>query len=242
MSSRTLSANGIALIKKFEGCRLTAYKVQSSDKYYTIGYGHYGADVKSGQTITDEEATMLLIADCNRFVSHVNKYMDIYNFNQNQFDALVSFAFNTGSIKNLTNNGTRTITEISASMLNYCKSNGVILQGLVKRRKAEQELFNKNIRSDEKTVEQLAVEVLAGQWGNGKARKKALSDAGYDYKTVQAMVNKMCKVSNLTETEVAKEVIAGKWGNGESRKKALSDAGYDYNAVQALVNKIMKGE
>lgn len=242
MRSRVLSTNGIALIKKFEGCRLTAYKVQQTDLYYTIGYGHYGADVKSGQTITDEEATILLIGDCNRFVSHVNKYMDIYNFNQNQFDALVSFAFNVGSIKKLTNNGTRSIKEISANMLNYCKSNGIILQGLVKRRKLEQELFNTPINNDEKTIEEIALEVLLGKWGNGKARKKGLSDAGYDYKAVQAMVNKMCKVSDLTETEVAKEVIAGKWGNGEARKKALSDAGYDYNVVQTLVNKIMKGE
>lgn len=242
MNSRTLSENGIAIIKKFEGCRLTAYKVQSSDKYYTIGYGHYGTDVKAGQTITDEEATMLLIADCNRFVSHVNRYMDIYNFNQNQFDALVSFAFNIGNIKTLTNNGTRTIEEISTNILAYCKSNGVTLQGLVNRRKAEQQLFNTPIQCDEKYVEQLALEVLTGQWGNGEARKKALNNAGYDYNAVQSMVNIMCKVSKLSETEVAKEVIAGKFGNGEARKKALAKAGYDYSAVQALVNKIMKGE
>ena len=103
-------------------------------------------------------------------------------------------------------------------------------------------MFNTPINNDEKTIEEIALEVLLGKWGNGKARKKALSDVGYDYKAVQAMVNKMCKVSDLTETEVAKEVIAGKWGNGEARKKALSDAGYDYNVVQTLVNKIMKGE
>lgn len=53
MSNRTLSKSGMELIKKFEGCNLTAYKVQESDEYYTIGYGHYGSDVGEDQTITD---------------------------------------------------------------------------------------------------------------------------------------------------------------------------------------------
>ena len=44
-----ISSNGLNLLKRFEGCRLTAYKCFSHEKYYTIGYGHYGADVKEGQ-------------------------------------------------------------------------------------------------------------------------------------------------------------------------------------------------
>ena len=43
-----VSENGLNIIRKYEGCRLTAYKAVSTEKYYTIGYGHYGADVKKG--------------------------------------------------------------------------------------------------------------------------------------------------------------------------------------------------
>ena len=46
---------GLSLLKSLEGCKLTAYKL-ANEKYYTIGYGHYGADVKKGMTITQQEA------------------------------------------------------------------------------------------------------------------------------------------------------------------------------------------
>ena len=191
---RVLSSRGLDLIKSFEGCRLIAYKVQSSDKYYTIGYGHYGEDILKGSRISMTQATNLLKKDCERFVSHVNKYMATYNFNQNQFDALVSFAYNIGTIDQLTQKGTRSISEISEKMLMYCNSNGKKLQGLVNRRKAEQELFNTPMNEPTlKPLNEIAKEVIAGKWGNGKARKKALSEAGYDYNAIQALVNKMMK-------------------------------------------------
>lgn len=41
---KQISVNGLNLIKSFEGCRLKAYKALATEKYYTIGYGHYGAD------------------------------------------------------------------------------------------------------------------------------------------------------------------------------------------------------
>ena len=88
-----------------------------------------------------------------------------------------------------------------------------------------------------KTTDQLADEVIAGQWGNGADRKKRLTDAGYDYNAVQNAVNaKMAKKSN---DEIAQEVIAGKWGNGDDRKQRLTSAGYDYDAVQKVVNQKM---
>ena len=244
MSNRTLSKSGMELIKKFEGCNLTAYKGQESDEYYTIGYGHYGSDVGEDQTITDEEATALLYADCDRFVAHVNRYMSNYNFNQNQFDALVSFAYNVGNIITLTRNGEASIEEISADMLLYCKSNGVTLRGLVNRRKAEQELFNTPIQSSGKSVEELAKEVIAGKWGNGAEREEALSAAGFDYSAIQSAVNTMLGAQDDVKSveELAKEVIAGKWGNGETRKESLAAKGYDYNDVQTLVNEMLKGE
>lgn len=191
---RSLSANGLNLIKSFEGCKLTAYKCVPTEKYYTIGYGHYGSDVKVGMTITLKRAEELLLQDCQKFVNHVNTYMDKYNFNQNQFDALVSFAYNIGNIKQLTTNGTRTIAQISAKITAYNKSGGKVLNGLVKRRAKEKELFDTPTSTTvKKSNEEIAKEVVAGKWGNGNARKTALTKAGYDYNTIQTLVNKLLK-------------------------------------------------
>lgn len=92
-----------------------------------------------------------------------------------------------------------------------------------------------------KTNEEVAREVIAGKWGNGAARKQALTAAGYDYSSVQGIVDKMV-AGTYTEAAkkdvnvVADEVIAGKWGNGDARKQALTAAGYNYTEVQNLVN------
>lgn len=138
----TISNNGINLIKTFEGCRLTAY--QDSAGVWTVGYGHT-LGVTNGQTITQALAEAYLKADCAAAEQAVNSYNAKYNWNQNQFDALVSFTFNcgTGNLKTLTANGTRTIAEISAKITAYNKAGGKVLQGLVKRRAAEKELFDK---------------------------------------------------------------------------------------------------
>lgn len=139
-----ISQTGINLIKSFESCRLTAYKAVSTEKYYTIGWGHYGSDVTKGMKITQTKADALLVSDLAKFEAKVNKYQSKYNFNQNQFDALVSFAYNVGSIDGITANGTRTIAQISAKFTAYNKSGGKVLAGLTKRRNAEKKLFNTN--------------------------------------------------------------------------------------------------
>lgn len=94
-----------------------------------------------------------------------------------------------------------------------------------------------------KTVEEVAKEVLAGEWGNNPERKEALKAAGYDADAVQAKVNELSKkpaTNTKTLETVAKEVLAGKWGNGKDRKIKLVAAGYDYNAVQEKVNELSK--
>ena len=136
------SKNGIELIKCFESFSSKACKCLATEKYYTIGYGHYGVDVKENQTITKEQAEELLQKDLEKFEEKVNKYNNVYNFNQNQFDALVSFCYNVGNIDQLTAKGTRTIKEISEKILAYNKSGGKVINGLTNRRKKEQELFN----------------------------------------------------------------------------------------------------
>lgn len=92
------SENGLMLIKAFEECHLVAYKSSSIDKYYTIGWGHYGSDVSKDMTITQEQADQLLRDDIKEYESAVVKFALEHNreFTQNQFDALVSFTYQTG--------------------------------------------------------------------------------------------------------------------------------------------------
>lgn len=136
-----ISENGLKLIIDFEGFCPKATKAVKTEKYYTIGYGHYGKDVDEKQTITKEDALVLLKKDMKRFEVKVMKYNNCYNFTQNEFDALVSFAYNVGNIDQLTAKGTRTKKEIADAMLLYIKSGGNVLDGLRKRRTKERELF-----------------------------------------------------------------------------------------------------
>lgn len=137
-----ISANGINLIKKFEGCVLQVYLDAVGIK--TLGYGHTGADVNAlpvGARISQQQADMYLMSDIARFEVNVNRYNDHYKWTQNEFDALCSFAFNVGSIDQLTANGTRTKQTIADKMLEYNRAGGKVLDGLTNRRKAERQLF-----------------------------------------------------------------------------------------------------
>lgn len=156
-----ISAEGLALIKSFEGCKLTAYKAVSTEKYYTIGYGHYGADVTKGMKITQAQADAYLVSDLAKFEAKVEKYNSKYHFNENQFSALVSFAYNVGSIDQLTANGTRTIAQISAKFTAYNKSGGKVLAGLTKRRNAEKALFDKATTTTTTTTTTISKPTLA---------------------------------------------------------------------------------
>ena len=144
------SEKGKELIKSFEGVRLTAYKCVPSEIYYTIGYGHYGKDVTPDMIISREEANNLFNKDIVKYEKCVNAYMDIYNFNQNQYDALVSFTYNCGqaNLNRLVNFGRRSIKEISEKIPLYNKSGGKVINGLVIRRTKEKELFDTPFRNE----------------------------------------------------------------------------------------------
>lgn len=131
---------GIDLIKKFEGCRLTAYKCPAG--VWTIGYGHT-AGVKPGDKITVLQAEEMLKSDLASYEKKVDKYTNKYRWNQNEFDALVSFAYNIGSIDQLTANGTRDRKTIAEKFVLYNKAGGKVLSGLTKRRMEEKALFIK---------------------------------------------------------------------------------------------------
>ena len=138
---RKINKSGLNLIKKYEGCRLTSYICPAG--VLTIGYGHTGKDVKPNQTISKKKAISLLKKDLARCERHVQSYNYIYEWTDNEFSALVSFAFNIGNIDQLTAYGTRTRSQIRSALLKYVKANGKTLAGLVKRRKAELKLFNR---------------------------------------------------------------------------------------------------
>lgn len=97
--------------------------------------------------------------------------------------------------------------------------------------------------SGNKSNEEIANEVIAGKWGNGDARKNALTNAGYDYSAIQNIVNQKLsgssskpKTTTKSNETIAQEVINGAWGNGDDRKNRLIAAGYDYNTIQSIVN------
>lgn len=96
------------------------------------------------------------------------------------------------------------------------------------------------VKSNKKTNEEIAKEVMQGKWGNGEDRKKRLIAEGYDYNAVQSIVDKLAAQKPVLKSneEIAKEVMADKWGNGNDRKVRLEAAGYNYNAVQEIVNKL----
>lgn len=137
-----ISEAGLSLIKKFEGCRVNAYLCPA--KVWTIGYGHTKT-VKPGQKITLESANQLLQQDVEVFEQAVVKLVKV-PLNQNQFDALVSFAFNvgTGALANstlLSLLNRKNYLGAAEQFLRWTKAGNVTLKGLVDRRKEEYKLF-----------------------------------------------------------------------------------------------------
>lgn len=137
---KNISNTGLVLIKNFEGLRLTAYKCPAGVP--TIGYGHT-KNVKMGDVITLDQANLYLLQDLKGSIFCVNEYDKIYNFTQNEFDALVSFTFNCGkgNLTKLTGKGTRSKALIGQKILAYNKAGGRVLNGLIRRRQAEHDLY-----------------------------------------------------------------------------------------------------
>lgn len=138
-----ISQKGIDLIKNFEGCRLTAYRCPAN--ILTIGYGHTGSDVVTGQKITQEQAEKLLKSDLLVHCNNVSRLVKV-PLTQNQFDALVSFEFNVGyahfassTMLKLLNQ--KKYREAAAQFDRWVYANRKVLAGLVKRRAAEKTLF-----------------------------------------------------------------------------------------------------
>lgn len=137
-----ISAEGVALIMKFEGCELESYRCSADVP--TIGYGHT-RDVSDGDTCTQEEADQMLVDDLEEFENYVNDIVET-ELTQNEFDALVSWTFNLGP----TNLRSSTLlkrlladdkTDVPYQIRRWNKAGGQVLDGLVRRREAEALLF-----------------------------------------------------------------------------------------------------
>lgn len=142
-----VSENGINLIKQFEGCRLTAY--QDSVGVWTIGYGWTqpvdGKPVGKGMTITQQKADDLLKQGIVQYENGVTNLV-IVPLNQNQFDALVDFAYNLGvnALKESTLLKKLNAGDYAGAANEFTKWNkagGKELAGLMRRREAEKSLF-----------------------------------------------------------------------------------------------------
>lgn len=182
---------GINLIKSFEGCKLLAYKIPG-EKRWTIGYGHSGADVEQGMVITKERAEELLRHDLVKFEKYVEKYVTDIELTPCRNDALVSYCYNRGpsGLKELASH-CHTVEEYSDGFTRYWGKSERYKKGLLRRREAERYLFDQD--TPKKSIEEIAREVIAGEWGSGTARKRRLYQAGYDPYAVQAKVNKILK-------------------------------------------------
>mgnify|MGYP004459084731 FL=1 len=188
------SSKGIALIKSFEGCRLQAYR--DSVGVLTIGYGHTG-DVKEGQVISRGFAEELLKADLTKFERNVTRYTP-FEMSQNQFDALVSFAFNcgAGNLKKLVSG--RNKDQVAKKILEYNKAGGRVLAGLTRRRQAERALF---LSGGNRTLKN-------GSRGDDvKELQRLLTDAGFPCGAADGIFGKVTKKA-VIEYQNSKGLVA----------------------------------
>jgi lysozyme len=143
-----IGKKGLALIKEFEGCKLTSYKCPAG--VWTIGIGSTrysdGSPVKQGQTLASIEAAMLLLSKTLAPFEHAVNAIKV-ELTQNEFDALVSLTYNIGAgnlasstlVKMLKADEPK--AEIAKQFLRWNKAGGKELAGLTRRRNAEAELF-----------------------------------------------------------------------------------------------------
>jgi len=141
-----ISERAVALVKKFEGCKLKAYLCPA--QIPTIGFGHTHG-VKLGDRCTQEQADKWLLSDLNATERTINEFVTV-KITQNQRDALASFIYNVGpgAFKNSTlarklNNGD--YTGAAAEFAKWTKAGGRTLPGLISRRAAERALFESKI-------------------------------------------------------------------------------------------------
>lgn len=153
---RNISDNGLHFTAAWEGFRGTAYRATPAEKYLTIGYGHYGSDVKEGQKITEGQALILLNRDMAKAVKLVDTDANPA-LTQAEFDAVCDLVFNVGPgairvIENgvVTNKPTGTgqalragdVKTLRAKLALFINQNGKPLPGLRRRVAGRLALFD----------------------------------------------------------------------------------------------------
>ena len=179
---------GEKLIKQFESCKLTAYKVDKTEKYYTIGWGHYGSDVKKDMIISKETADKLFRNDIKYFETCVSSCLQV-KVTQSMFNALVSLTYNVGfsAFKNSTllkYVNKNQFTKASKEFKKWNKCGGKVLNGLIKRRMLEKiEFERQGLSSSHIEINNYKVPSLRGYKGfslvDGLKKYKYRSDFGY---------------------------------------------------------------
>lgn len=144
MTRRAINRDGLELIKSFEGCKLKAYICPAG--VLTIGFGSTGSHVKPGMVITMDQAEELLRSDLRRFEDYVAA--KCAPATDNQFSALVSFAFNVGegaldksTLRRMHLEGN--YEAAAGQFARWNKAGGKVLPGLTRRREAEAALYRK---------------------------------------------------------------------------------------------------
>lgn len=140
-----MTYNGLALTKQFEGCRLEAY--QDSGGVWTVGYGHTAPEVRKDVVMTQEQADAALFHDIQSAVDCVNEAVTA-TLSQNKFDALVDFCFNVGRGAFLGSSLLHRVNLLdfvgaAAEFMKWINVDHRAVEGLVKRRMAERDLFLK---------------------------------------------------------------------------------------------------
>ena len=141
--AREVNEAGVRLVQEFEGCRLDAYRCPAGIP--TIGYGATGPDIRMGMVWTQEQADERLAEDLARFAAGVERLVQV-DLTDNQFAALVSFAYNVGlgALRDST-----LLRKLNAGdylgaadqLPRWARAGGRIMPGLTRRRAAERDLF-----------------------------------------------------------------------------------------------------
>jgi len=150
--SRQIGADGIALIKRFEGCakkrsdgRIEAYPDPGTGgDPWTIGWGATGKGIRPGTIWTQEQCDARLESDLVRYAKDVDRALGDAPTSQSQFDALVSFHYNTGAIGKATLTRKHKAGDLAGAAREFdrwCYAGGRVMKGLVRRRAAESALY-----------------------------------------------------------------------------------------------------
>lgn len=151
-----LTADGIALVKARESCRLKAYRCPAG--IWSIAYGHTGEEVHEDMEVTQDEADALLQADLVKFDAYVARKCP--ESDPLQHDAMCDLAYNIGcgafstsSVARLHN--AKRYPEAAQAFLLFNKAGGKVLPGLVSRRAAEMSMYLRGVPDDQFSTESM---------------------------------------------------------------------------------------